>query len=316
MGILIKGDWQSNASYNTLKNGEFLRDESQFRNWVTPDGQPGLTGVGGFKAEPNRYHLYVSLACPWAHRTVIFRKLKKLEDIIGLSVVNPLMLEQGWTFEPGPGVIPDTVNDCELLHQIYTLADKDYSGRVTVPVLWDKKTKTIVNNESSEIIRMLNFAFNEWGDASLDFYPNNLQSDIDVVNAFIYERVNNGVYKAGFAKSQSAYETAVKALFSALDSLDKILFRHMFLVENYLTEADWRLFTTLIRFDAVYFSHFKCNLRQLHEYPALHQYVKRLYEYPGVKETVNFTHIKQHYYLSQKELNPGGIVPLGPLEYF
>ncbi len=316
MGLLIDGVWRDQG-YDTEKHqGKFERESAKFRNWVTVDGSAGPTGVSGFKAEPDRYHLYISLACPWAHRTLIFRKLKKLEDIISISVVSPFMLENGWTFEQSDGVIPDTVNHCDYMYQVYLKANPNYSGRVTVPVLWDKQQNTIVSNESADIIRMFNSAFDQWADESVDYYPEILQSDIDVVNAFVYEKINNGVYKAGFATTQAAYDEAVKALFSALDSLDKILFRHMYLIDNYLTEADWRLFTTLIRFDAVYFSHFKCNLQQLHEYHSLHHYVKRLYLQAGISETVNFEHIKQHYYVSQKQINPNGIVPLGPLEYF
>jgi putative glutathione S-transferase len=316
MGLLIDGVWHDQWYDTEETKGKFEREAAKFRNWVTVDGSAGPTGEGGFKAEPGRYHLYVSYACPWAHRTIIFRKLKKLEDIISLNVVNPHMLENGWSFAPYPGSTPDEVNHCEYLYQVYLKANPQYSGRVTVPILWDKRTNTIVSNESADIIRMLNNVFNQWAHDSVDFYPEVLQSDIDVVNAYVYDKINNGVYKAGFATKQEVYEKAVKELFSALNSLDNILFRHMYLVDNYLTEADWRLFTTLIRFDAVYFSHFKCNLQQLHDYHSLHQYVKRLYDYQDVATTVNFDHIKQHYYVSQKTINPNGIVPLGPLEYF
>lgn len=312
MGLLIDGKWHDRW-YDTKKTGgRFVRQDSAFRNWVTPDGAPGPTGKGGFKAEPGRYHLYVSLACPWAHRTLIFRKLKGLEDKIGVSVVNPLMLDEGWSFEPGEGVMPDPVSGAHYLHEIYTRADPRYTGRVTVPVLWDLKTGTVVSNESSEIIRMFNSGFDAVGATGPDFYPACLRDEIDAVNATIYDRVNNGVYKAGFATTQTAYEEAVRALFDTLDGLEERLSRHRYLVGGRITEADWRLFTTLVRFDPVYVGHFKCNIRRLADYPNLWGYTRELYQVPGVAGTVNFDHIKRHYYSSHRTINPTGIVPAGP----
>lgn len=312
MGLLIDGQWHDKW-YDTGKTGgRFVRQDSAFRNWVTRDGSPGPGGEGGFEAEAGRYHLYVSLACPWAHRTLIFRRLKKLEEMIGVSVVNPLMLDEGWTFEPGDGVVPDPVGNARYLHQVYTRADPHYTGRVTVPVLWDLKRNTIVSNESSEIIRMFNSAFDDVGAAEADFYPAGLREEIDAVNAEVYDRVNNGVYKAGFATTQVAYEEAVLALFEALDGLEARLSRRRYLVGDRITEADWRLFTTLVRFDPVYFGHFKCNLRRLVDYPNLWAYTRELYQLPGIAETVNFGHIKGHYYRSHRTVNPTGIVPVGP----
>ncbi len=312
MGLLIDGAWRD-AWYDTEKTGgRFVRQESAFRNWVTADGAPGPTGDGGFKAEPGRYHLYVSLACPWAHRTLIFRTLKGLEDMISVSVVNPLMLDEGWTFAPGDGVIGDTVNGRRRLHEVYTAADPAYTGRVTVPVLWDRKSATIVNNESAEIIRMFNAAFDGVGATVPDFYPEALRNEIDALNESIYERVNNGVYRAGFATTQSAYEEAVSALFAELDALEDRLSGQRYLAGARLTEADWRLFTTLVRFDAVYFGHFKCNRRRLVDYPNLWGWTRELYQMPGIAETVDLRHIKEHYYLSHRTINPTGIVPVGP----
>lgn len=313
MGLLIDGRWHDQW-YDTGKTGgRFQRQDSRFRNWITPDGAPGPTGEGGFAAEPGRYHLYVSLACPWAHRTLIFRKLKGLEDAISLSVVHWLMLDEGWTFAEGPGVIPDSVNGARVMHEVYTSAAPDYTGRVTVPVLWDKAGGTIVSNESAEIIRMLNSAFDGVGAAPGDYCPSELLAEIDAVNARVYDNVNNGVYKAGFATTQDAYEEAVRPLFETLDWLEERLTRRDFLVGDRLTEADWRLFTTLVRFDPVYVGHFKCNLRRINDYPALSAYLRRLYRVPGVAETVNFEHIKRHYYESHKTINPTGVVPLGPV---
>ena len=312
MGLLVDGKWQDRW-YDTEKTGgRFVRRESAFRNWVTPDGRPGPTGKGGFKAEAGRYHLYVSLACPWAHRTLIFRALKGLEDAVSVSVVNPLMLEHGWTFEPGEGVVPDNVNGAHYLHEIYTKADSGYSGRVTVPVLWDRKTETIVSNESAEIIRMLNSAFDAVGAKGPDFYPVTLRDDIDWVNGYVYDRVNNGVYKAGFATSQSAYDKAVHDLFEALEALEARLSLQRYLLGDRITEADWRLFTTLVRFDAVYVGHFKCNRQRLVDYPNLWAWTRELYQMPGIAGTVNMAHIKDHYYRSHRTINPSGIVPAGP----
>ena len=312
MGLLIEGVWHDQW-YNTKKTGgKFVRQASQFRNWVTADGSAGISGKSGFKAEKDRYHLYVSYACPWAHRTLIFRALKGLEEIITISVVHWFMGEHGWTFAEGEGVIPDSLFNSEYLHQIYTKADSNYTGRVTVPILWDKQTQTIVNNESSEIIRMFNSAFDSLGAKEGDYYPENLRAEIDELNDRIYHTVNNGVYKCGFATTQSAYEEALTPLFETLDWLENRLSQQEYLTGNQITEADWRLFTTLIRFDAVYVGHFKCNLRRIVDYPNLWAYVKNLYHIPGVAETVNFLHIKGHYYQSHKTINPTGIVPVGP----
>lgn len=308
MGLLIDGVWRDQWYDTKSTGGRFKRQDSAFRNWVTADGEAGPTGEGGFKAEPDRYHLYVSLACPWAHRTLIFRKLKKLDGLIGVSVVDPLMLEHGWTFGEGT----DELLGKRYLHEVYKTARPDYTGRVTVPVLWDKRQNTIVSNESADIIRMLNSAFDAWGDAGLDFYPEALRAEIDEVNAFVYDRVNNGVYKAGFATEQGPYEEAFDALFEALDELEARLSRQRYLAGDRLTEADWRLFTTLVRFDPVYFGHFKCNRRRLADYPNLWGFTRELYQAPGVAETVNLTHIKRHYYESHKTINPTGIVPKGP----
>lgn len=313
MGLLIDGRWHDQW-YDTGKTGgRFQRQDSRFRNWITPDGAPGPSGEGGFAAEPGRYHLYVSLACPWAHRTLIFRKLKGLEDAISLSVVHWLMRDEGWTFAEGPGVIADEVNGARVLHEVYTRAAPDYTGRVTVPVLWDKARGTIVSNESAEIIRMLNSAFDGVGAAPGDYCPSDLLGEVDAVNARVYDDVNNGVYKAGFATTQDAYEEAVRPLFETLDWLEERLTGRDFLVGDRLTEADWRLFTTLVRFDPVYVGHFKCNLRRIADYPALSAYLRRLYRVPGIAETVDFEHIKRHYYESHKTINPTGVVPLGPV---
>ena len=312
MGEFLKGTWRAEESFPHDRTGHFVRPAAPFRNWVTADGEAGPSGVGGFKAERGRYHLIVSLACPWAHRTLIFRKLKGLESMISLSVVHWLLRERGWTFDPGRGVIPDPIFGAEALSEFYVKARPDYSGRVTVPVLWDKETGTIVNNESSEIIRMFNSAFDGVGAAEGDYYPSELREEIEALNARIYATVNNGVYRAGFATKQEAYEEAFRALFETLDILEARLAGQRFLCGERLTEADWRLFTTLIRFDPVYFGHFKCNLREIRDYPALSRYLKELYHWPGVAETVDFFHIKHHYYASHLRINPTGIVPLGP----
>ncbi|HWJ73007.1 MAG TPA: glutathione S-transferase family protein [Kaistia sp.] len=313
MGLLIDGVWHDQW-YDTGKTGgRFQRSNAGFRNWVTTDGSPGPSGEGGFKAEPGRYHLYIARACPWAHRAMIFRALKGLETVIDYSVVNWLMLENGWTFEPGPGVTEDRANGKAFLHEVYTLADPTYTGRVTVPVLWDKKQGKIVSNESSEIIRMLGSAFDGVGAKAGDYYPEALRPEIDALNARIYDTVNNGVYKAGFATTQAAYEEAVKPLFESLDWLEGILSRQKYLTGDQQTEADWRLFTTLLRFDPVYVGHFKCNLKRIVDYPALWSYTRELYQVPGIRETVDFAHIKGHYYESHRTINPTGIVPLGPI---
>lgn len=318
MGLLVNGVWQDEW-YDTGKtSGRFVREQSSFRSWVTADGSAGPTGAGGFKAEPARYHLYVSLACPWAHRTLIFRKLKGLEDVISISVVDPFMGRNGWTFAAPdgsltPGSTPDTISGARYLYEIYLRARANFTGRVTVPVLWDRKSETIVNNESSEIIRMLNRAFDEWGDADLDLCPKELLTKIDSINAVIYDNVNNGVYKCGFATSQEAYNEAFDALFSTLDGLEEKLGHHRYLMGSRITEADWRLFTSLVRFDAVYYSHFKCNSRRLVDYPNLWGYLRDLYQVPGVSDTVNLFQIKRHYYASHDRINPTRIVPKGPV---
>ncbi len=312
MGMLIDGQWHDVWYATKSTGGRFVRKNAAFRNWITSDGSAGPTGEGGFNAEAGRYHLYVSLACPWAHRTLIMRALKGLQDMISVSVVHWLMLERGWSFADGAGVIPDTVDHAEFMHQIYTAADPRYSGRVTVPVLWDKQRRTIVNNESSEIIRILNSAFNAIGARPGDYYPQALRGDIDAVNARIYDTLNNGVYKAGFATTQAAYEEAVVPLFETLDWLEERLADRRFLFGDSLTEADIRLFTTLIRFDVVYFGHFKCNIRRLVDYPNLSAYARDVYQWPGIAGTVNFEHIKRHYYESHRSINPSGIVPVGP----
>lgn len=312
MGLLVDGQWVDQW-YDTKKTGgRFVRTQTQFRNWITADGSAGPTGQAGYKAETNRYHLYVSLACPWASRTLMIRTLKGLEDMISISVVHPLMLEHGWTFEEGEGVIGDPIFKARYLHEVYTAVKPDYTGRVTVPVLFDKKTKTIVNNESSEIIRMLNTAFDGLGAKSGNYVPDQWLEEIDTVNDFVYHRINNGVYKAGFATKQEVYEEEVAALFEALDQMEERLAGQDYLVGNRLTEADIRLFTTLVRFDAVYFGHFKCNLKPLTAYPKLWAYTKRIYQLPGMAQTVNFDHIKRHYYGSHKTINPTGVIPMGP----
>lgn len=312
MGLLVDGEWHDEW-YDTKKSGgRFIRSDSQFRNWITKDGSPGPTGEGGFKAEPNRYHLYVSYACPWASRTLIMRSLKGLSDIISVSAVHPLMAENGWTFEDGPGVVKDPIHNAKYMHEIYTHVEPEYSGRVTVPVLYDKKTDKIVNNESSEIMRMFNSAFEGLESNDYDFAPEELLDEIDEMNDFVYDTINNGVYKSGFATEQDVYEEEVTKLFDALDKLEAHLETNEYLVGGKITEADWRLFTTLVRFDPVYHGHFKCNLRQLMDYKNLWRYTRELYNWPGVKETVNFNHIKEHYYMSHDTINPNKIVPKGP----
>jgi glutathionyl-hydroquinone reductase len=311
MGLLVDGVWQEDVS--RTKDGQFIRPTTRYRNFVTADGGLGPSGEGGFAAERGRYHLYVSLACPWAHRTLIFRALKKLEDAISVSVTEPLYGKTGWEFGTTPGATLDTVNGKKTLAEIYLLADPRYSGRVSVPVLWDKKRRTIVNNESSEIIRMLNSAFDALTDSKADYYPAVLRAEIDRINDLVYPNVNNGVYRAGFATTQAAYEEAARGVFAALDQLEDMLSRQRYLAGRQITEADWRLFTTLIRFDTVYYSHFKCNLRRVADYPNLWNYLRELYQVPGIAGTVSIAHIKRHYYGSQRQVNPTGIVPIGPL---
>ena len=313
MGLLVDGQWRNHWYDTKSTGGRFKRQDSRFRNWVTANGDAGPSGQAGFEAKPGRYHLYVSLACPWAHRTLIFRKLKGLEDAISVDVVHYAMGEFGWIFDPSvDGATPDTANGKTKLYEIYLEANPDYTGRVTVPVLWDKERNTIVSNESSEIIRMLNSAFDNAGAKDGDFYPDDLRDDIDEINTVVYSTVNNGVYKAGFATSQEAYDEAVFALFETLDALEDRLSKQRYLTGDRLTEADWRLFTTLVRFDPVYVTHFKCNLRRIADFPNLSNYLRDLYQVPGVAETVNFTHIKRHYFGSHRTINPTGIVPLGP----
>ena len=314
MGILVEGVWYDKW-YDTAKSdGRFERSESAFRNWVTADGSAGPTGDTGFKAESGRYHLYVSNACPWAHRTMIFRAIKGLENHISVSIVDPYMLDQGWTFSDGPGAVPDSVNAKTYMHEVYTQAMPGYSGRVTVPVLWDTQRGTIVSNESAEIIRMLNTAFDALDGvrADLDFYPLELREEIDAINGRIYDAINNGVYKSGFATTQDAYEAAVAELFDALDEIENRLSNQRYLVGDRITEADWRLFTTMVRFDPVYVGHFKCNIRRLIDYPNLWGFTRELYQVQGVAATVNMDHIKAHYYGSHGTVNPTGIVPVGP----
>ena len=313
MGLLVNGKWHDQWYDTDSTGGNFVRSDAQFRHWITPDGSAGPSGLAGFKAEAGRYHLYVSYACPWASRVLILRALKGLEQMISVSVVNPYMAEHGWTFEPGPGVVADPVAQARYLYEVYLRAQADYSGRVTVPILWDLKQNTIVSNESSEIIRMLNSAFDGIGAKAGDYAPAELLPQIDAVNAKIYDAVNNGVYKAGFATSQAVYEKEVYALFACLDQLETKLEQQRYLLGDRITEADWRLFTTLIRFDAVYHGHFKCNLKRLSDYKNLWSYTRELYQWPGIADTVNFDHIKQHYYRSHHSINPNGVVPAGPV---
>ena len=312
MGLLVDGVWHDQWYDTAASGGRFLRRDSAYRNWVTPDGAAGPTGAGGFKAEPGRYHLYVSYACPWAQRTLIYRALKGLGDMISLSVVHWRMLEHGWTFADGPGVIADPVHHARYLYEVYLAADPAASGRVTVPVLWDKRDGTIVSNESVDIIRMFNRAFDDVGATPGDYYSDRLAAEIDALNARIYDTVNNGVYKAGFATSQQAYEEAVTPLFDSLDWLERRLADRRYLCGSEPTEADWRLLTTLLRFDMVYVGHFKCNLRRLIDYPNLWAYTRDLYQRPGIAATFDGEHAKLHYYESHRTLNPSGIVPVGP----
>ena len=311
MGLLVNGAWQEDIS--RTKDGHFVRPSPSFRNFVTADGSAGPSGKGGFPAEAGRYHLYISLPCPWAHRTLIFRKLKKLDDVISVSLAEPLYGKTGWEFGTEQCGTLDTANGKATLAEIYLLADPHYTGRVSVPVLWDKKQKTIVGNESSEIIRMLNSVFDAFTDVHTDYYPAALRGEIDRINDLVYPNINNGVYRAGFATGHAAYEDAARGVFAAFDQLEARLSGQRYLVGGQITEADWRLFTTLIRFDSVYYSHFKCNLRRVADYPNLWNYTRDLYQVPGVAETVSIDQIKRHYYGSQRQVNPTGIVPIGPL---
>jgi putative glutathione S-transferase len=316
MGLLVEGRWTEQGDDTAATGGRFVRSVTRFHNWVTTDGSAGPSGEGGFKAEPGRYHLYVSLACPWAHRTLIFRTLKKLQDVISLSVVEPVQRREGWEFGSDSDATSDTANGTRRLADVYLLTDRRFTGRVSVPVLWDKQRRMIVNNESSEIIRMLNAAFDAFTSIKTDYYPAELRGEIDAVNTLIYDNINNGVYRTGFAGTQEAYEEAFLALFKTLDEIEQRLSRQRYLVSNRITEADWRLFTTLVRFDAVYYGHFKCNLRRIKDYPNLQNYLLDLYQVPGVANTVNLDHIKRHYYASHRHINPTGIVPLGPELHF
>ncbi len=312
MGLLIDGIWRDEWYDTSASGGRFVRPQTTFRNWVTHDGRAGPTGAAGFAAAPGRYHLYVSLACPWAHRTLIMRALKGLELLVPVSVVHWRMVDRGWTFDDGPGVVPDPVHGADCLYQVYLAADRSYTGRVTTPTLWDRQAGTIVSNESSEILRMFNSAFDAVGARPGDYYPADLRVEIDRLNERIYGTVNDGVYKAGFATSQQAYEDAVGPLFETLDWLDARLARQRYLCGERVTEADIRLLVTLLRFDLVYFAHFKCNVRRIADYPNLSGYTRDLYQMPAVAATFNAMHAKRHYYESHRSLNPSGIVPVGP----
>ncbi|MDO5668080.1 MAG: glutathione S-transferase family protein [Alcaligenaceae bacterium] len=312
MGILVNGVWQEDNLIKNKEDGKFIRPDSPFRDWITADGSPGPDGQKAYPAERGRYHLYVGLACPWAHRTLIVRALKGLEDMISVSVVHWHMGAQSWNFEPAQGVIADPVINAEYLHQIYSLAKPDMTGKVTVPVLFDKKERKIVNNESSEIIRIFNDAFDELGALPGNFYPLPLRGEIDEINERIYDTLNNGVYKCGFATTQTAYEEAYTPLFDTLDFLENELGEVDYLIGNQLTEADIRLFTTLIRFDSVYYGHFKCNKKRIQDYPNLHRFVARMMSNPKIAATVDIHHIKHHYYGSHEQINPSGVVPVGP----
>jgi putative glutathione S-transferase len=313
MGLLVDGVWYDKGYDTESHGGQFEREPTTLRSWITADGSPGPSGEGGFRAERGRYHLYVSYACPWAHRTIIFRKLKGLEGAISLDVDHPYMGDKGWTFDTNfEGSTDDRVNGFDRLADVYLKAVPDFTGRVTTPVLWDKKRETIVSNESSEIIRMLNSAFDAAGATGADYYPKPLRPEIEAINDEVYGTINNGVYRCGFASRQDAYEKAFKTLLDSLDAVEKRLERHRYLTGDTLTEADWRLFVTLVRFDPVYVGHFKCNLRRIADYPNLSNYTRELYQNQGVAETVRLDHIKTHYYRSHPWIIPTGIVPLGP----
>lgn len=311
MGHMMNGKWMNDDRIPADARGAFVRADSQFRHWVTSDGSAGPTGSGGFKAEAGRYHLFVSYSCPWAHRTIIFRKLKKLEDVISLSLADQPKAE-GWSYSSGIDDLQPRDDGIFRLHQVYAAADANYTGKVTVPTLWDRERRTIVNNESSEIIRMLNSSFRAHTDISYDFYPEELRAEIDRINAVVYSDFNNGVYRAGFARSQEAYEEAARKIFVCLDMIETLLSERRYLAGDRITEADWRAFPTLLRFDLVYYSHFKCNLRRVQDYPNLVNYLRELYQWAGIKDTLDLEKIKAGYY-SQLNVNPTGIVPIGPI---
>ena len=313
MGLLVNGKWVDQW-YDTKSNGgKFVRQQSKFRNWITPDGLAGPTGINGFKAETGRYHLYVSLACPWAHRTLIFRELKDLQDHITVDIVHPDMMDKGWTFQQRGEAKGDSLFESKLAHEIYTRADPDATTRVTVPILWDKKTNSIVSNESSEIIRMFNSAFNKITGNTVDYWPVEMRDDIEKINSRIYSDINNGVYKSGFATTQPAYDIAVKGLFDALDWVEDTLSKKRYLLGNQLTEADWRLFTTLVRFDSVYVLHFKCNRKRIIDYPNIWGYARELFQHHGISKTTNFDHIIRHYHYSHETISPNRIIPINPI---
>lgn len=312
MGSMIDGKWSSKPEPPSGPGGQFVRKPSQFRNWITADGAAGPSGEGGFVAEPNRYHLYVSYACPWAHRALIFRKLLRLEETISISVVHPVNNVEGWEFSDFPGATEDHVNGYKFLHQVYTSVNPDYTGRVLVPVLWDKKTGTIVSNESSEVIRMIGQNARQLGGVESNFYPPSAATEIDDVNETVY-MVNNGVYRTGFARSQDAYDEAAARLFGALDALEKRLETSTYLVGEAITESDWRLFTTAIRFDPVYYVHFKCSKKRYADFPSLSRHLQALRTYPGVSDTIRLDHIRHHYFRSHRHINPFGIIPIGPV---
>lgn len=312
MGMLVDGKWQTEDLGQKTKDGKFIRKDAPYRNWITPDGAPGPSGSGGFQAEAGRYHLYISHACPWAHRTLIMRTLKGLEDAISVDVVSHVNYDSGWEFAGGKNTTPDTISGADYLYEVYLKADPNFTGRVTVPVLWDRTRNTIVSNESSEIIRMFNSGFGDLASGA-DYYPEELRTEIDNINEKIYHTVNNGVYKSGFARSQDAYEDAVTNLFGTLDELEDHLSSRRYLVGGQITEADWRLFTTLVRFDAVYVGHFKCNIKRIADYPNLQNYLRELYQIPGVADLIYLDEIKIHYYMSHTSVNPLRIVPDGPV---
>lgn len=310
MGLMIGGKWRNDDDIPSDARGHFIREASKFRHWVTADGSPGPAGGGGFKAEPGRYHLFVSPSCPWAHRTIIMRKLKKLEEIVSISIADRPKIE-GWAYSQAIDDFEPCPDGIFRLHQVYQATDREYTGKVTVPTLWDRKRRAIVSNESSEIIRMFNSAFSGWTDANFDFYPEGLRDEIGKINDFVYEHLNNGVYRAGFAKTQAAYDEAVRKVFYGLDALDKLLAERRYLAGERITEADWRAFPTLLRFDLVYYSHFKCNIRRIQDYPNLANYLRELHQWPGIKDTFDLHKIKAGYY-SQRNINPTGIAPMGP----